>query len=684
MNKYLQLPQLFLCLVPLSVSAATIPVNSQAGNDSRTISEAVASASPGDRIAISPGIYHETLTVSCAGTEAAPIVIESADPANPAIISGADAVTGWKPVAGSDLPEAKHAHADKLYYADADWVPTQLFVGAQQQRNARTPNTGWWMAESDGKTIISPSLAGVEADSLDGAEVFFVLRKTVRQDLARVGGWSKGGPLVMAPPMFKGEPVPYGNGDHFYLRNLVAFLDEPGEWVAQKTGSGARLIYWPPSKEDLSQVEAPRRESVIDLTKASHVTVRGLKICHGAESMNGFGIGANVSPDKAGGQRDGIVIEDCAIYQNARFGITLGSFSHSTVRRCLVADNSYGISLKKSRDITIEECEIAWNENDGLIVTWETENVTIRRNAIHHHSRWAHPDNFQTYRGVNSVTLDSNVLVASGQGVHTQETTNLVARNNIFAGPSANLFFTGKNDTTSGYKLDHNTFALFPGGGIVLEGEGHQFEGNIIDVRGGTNGYSGKKKPESFRSTNNLFCLADNGKCLLATFSDARDGKYKAFKDLEQLQTVAGLENGSVLEDPGYPSAPARVGRLDPDRMVECSASKLVLDARDGSGITAGDHVEFDFDGVDRIVKEVRDKTIVIEPPLKEAPLTSVTVLNWKSHPVSPIDLRSKSGRGSDLDFEAFLRGDFNGDGKRDIPAWPDGIENPRHQASKP
>lgn len=677
MKNFLRLFPLALCFVPVSLSAATIEVNKAS---SKTITEALASAAPGDRISIAPGIYHETLTVSCVGTEAQPIIIESSDPANPAIISGADAITNWKPVAGSNLSEAKHPHADKFYYADIDWVPTRLFFGARELQNARTPNTGWWRAETDGTTINSSSLAHVDAVSLEGAQVFFVLRKTVRDTVELVGSWSKGGPVVMAAPMFKGEAVPYSSDDRFYLKNHVAFLDQPGEWVAQQTESGARIIFWPLSKEMLTQVESPRRPSVVDLTKASHVTLRNVKICHGTDAVNGFGLGANIVNSGAATPREGITIENCAIYQNGRFGITLGSFSKTTLRHCLVTDNAYGVSLKKSSNITIEECQIAWNSFDGLIITWDSANVIVRRNAIHHHSRWAHPDNIQTYKNVKNVTFDSNVVVASGQGVHTQDTVDVVAKNNIMLASSANLFFTGKKDTTSGYKLEKNTFALFPAVAIVLDGEKHHFEGNIIDIRGGVTGYSGVKIPQVFTSLNNLFCLPNNQKASLVTFNKSVNGKYTAFKNIEQIQTDTGLEKGSVVQDPNYPSAPVGIGRLDPNSIVVCTASNLILDPNDGSGIAVGDHIEYDFDGVDRIVKEMTGKTIVIDPPLKDAPATSVSVLNWKSHSVAAIDLRSKSGYGSNLDFEAFMRGDFNGDGKRDIPAWPEGIENPRLQ----
>jgi hypothetical protein len=415
---------------------------------------------------------------------------------------------------------------------------------------------------------------------------------------------------------------------------------------------------------------------VVDLTNAGHVTVRGLHVRHAADSTNGFGIGTGTGGGE--GRREGLVIEDCAIYQNGRFGVSLNGVTDATLRRCLVVDNSYGVMVGRSRGVVIEECQVAWNENDGVAVTWGSEDVTLRRNAIHHHSRFGHPDNFQTYRGVKRVTLDSNVLVASGQGAHTQETGALVARNNVFAGSSANLFFTGKGNTTDGYRLEQNTFALYPEGGVVLQGEGHSFAGNVFDVRSGSNAYAGKVRPKVFTSTGNHFSLADNAKGVLVSFSE---GGFKTFRDPVSLEAATGWESGSTLGEAGFANAPLGAGRLDPNRIGECTAERLLLDPRDGSGIKTGDHVEFDFDGVDRVVTGSAGGEIVIAPALREAPVMGVTVLNWGDRPVSRLDLRGKSG--STVDVEAFLAGDFNGDGTRDIPAWPDGITPPRKVSNR-
>lgn len=634
---------------------------------------------PGQRLVLSPGVYRELVKVGGGGTPEAPAIIEAADPQNPPVLTGADAITGWKPLADSGLPEANHPHAAQIFYTDLDWRPLHLFVDARQQHVARMPNKGYWPVETaDGQILASSGLSDVNAESLTGAEIFFVLSKTVRQEWSNLEDWDeKGRSVRLKAPLFKGASVPFTSGDRMYLANHLSVLDEPEEWVARQDGSTTRVYWWPKNPADLQSVEAPRRETVLDLTAASHVAVRGLEIRHAAKSSRGFGIGALGTIDGSG-RRTGLSVERCTVYQNQRFGILFVGCVDIAVQNCLVVDNAIGVSAEQSRDITFEENQIAWNHGDGLLITWGSENAMVRRNVVHHHSRFGHPDNFQTYRSVKNVTLDSNVIVASGQGAHTQETTNLVARNNIFAGATANLFFTGKGDSDGGYTLEGNTFTLFSQGGIVLVGNGHVFRNNIIELRGGNWGYGGKVGPTSIRSTGNLFWMVPNGSAR-AALANFNEGRFQSYRTLKELQAT-GLEEKSAFADPGFPSVPAYVVRLDDKRLHECSAERLMIDPN-GTAFAVGDHVEIDFDGIDRTVQEATADTIVVTPPLREPPVSSVIVANWGNKPVADIDVRTKSSEfGSTVDFEAFFRGDFDSDGKRDLPAWPDGIPAARQR----
>jgi hypothetical protein len=681
---------------PLALPALERHVDPVTGSDSnqgskdqpfQTISGASAALEAGSRIILAPGIYRETAMIIGSGTKENPAIIESADPARPAILSGADAITGWKPLAGSSLPEAAHPHAAHIHFAEIDWVPRFLFAGADKQTVAREPNSGWFPATTtDGITITSDKLTNLEAENLEGAQLFYFLAKGVIQQLADVKGWAgaKGAGVELTGPLFSKQKVTFTEGDRFYLQNHVSLLDRPKEWVAQKTETGARIFWWPPSEEALAQAESPKRIEVMNLSKAGHLTVRNIHIRHGASDPNGYGIGFENTPP-AEGTRQGILLESCSIYQNQRFGIRIMNGKDVTVRHCLVVDNSYGATASKSRNVIFEENQIAWNLNDGLVIAWDMEDVIIRKNAIHHHSRFGHPDNFQTYRGVKNLLFESNVLVASGQGAHNQQVVDFTARNNILAGASANVFFlsqpepdskkTGTEKEGGGFTMENNTFALFANGALVVVGGGHTLQNNVFEIRGGKYAYGGKIAPEVLTSKNNRFWMVNSTGATLANFNDGKNVRYS---DLGSLQSKTSLEEGSVEGDPGFPSVPLQVVSLDGKKIHLCTESELHYDGADVFKV--GDHLEFDFDGVDRTVKKADTSSVVIDPPLNTAPVSTVLLSHWGNKPVGPIDLKNTTHdkRGSDISFEAYMQGDFNNDGKRDVPPWLEKIPSPR------
>ena len=667
-------------------------VNGTTGNDSnagtkeapyKTVTAAVQMLGAGDRVLVAPGIYRETVAVAATGTKENPAIIESEDPANPAIISGADAITDWKPLAGSGLAEANHPHASEIFYADIDWEPKHFFFGAHQQKIARLPVTGWFSVSStDGSIVNSDQLAEVTADDLSGAEIFYFLAKGVVQTLAPVKGWSqKGSALEIDRPLFKEGFATFTEADRFYLQNHSSFLTEPGKWIHQKTEKGTRIFWWPPTKEALALAEAPRRIQVVSLEGSSYVILRGLQVRHGAADPNGFGIGginSRISPDAG----LGIIIDSCAIYQNQRFGLNLKGIRDGVIRRCLIVDNSYGVTISSARNVLVEENQIAWNLNDGLVVAWDAEDIIVKKNAIHHHSRFAHPDNIQTYRGVKNYLLDSNVLVAAGQNAHTQQTVDFTARNNIIGGAVANSFFvsqsepdsknTGSEKEGGGYVIENNTFTLFANGAIPIYGGGHKFQGNIFDIRGGKYAYGGKIIPAELTSTNNQFWRSEARTNQLAALSG--EGR-KVFNSVEDFQ-AAGLEEGSVYEDPKFAKVPISVVSLDGKKIASNSESRLYFEG--ANQFAVGDHVEYDFDGVDRVVRETDGQSIIIDPPLSQAPVTTTLLIKWGSQPVGPMDFTTTSTHGAKINFEAYMRADFDNDGKRDVPEWPAGIQSPR------
>jgi hypothetical protein len=99
-----------------------------------------------------------------------------------------------------------------------------------------------------------------------------------------------------------------------------------------------------------------------------------------------------------------------------------------------------------------------------------------------------------------------------------------------------------------------------------------------------------------------------------------------------------------------------------------------------------GDRIEINGDGLLRRITAVGSKHIEFEPPLPARPFRDALVWNWKQATSTVLDLRPQEGSpaltagtdgkpvGAALDIPAFQRGDFDGDGNRDIPELPDDL----------
>jgi hypothetical protein len=117
----------------------------------------------------------------------------------------------------------------------------------------------------------------------------------------------------------------------------------------------------------------------------------------------------------------------------------------------------------------------------------------------------------------------------------------------------------------------------------------------------------------------------------------------------------------------------------------KCTPSALYLyGAPLSDHFEVGDHIEVNFDGRARKVTSVAEDHIVFEPPLGKLHHHGWdVVVNWKDGSEFAWDVRpaadspargmGEDGRdvGSTVDIQAYRRGDFNGDGKRDIPTLP-------------
>jgi len=628
-------------------------------NPWKTVGKAAATLQPGDSVIVRPGIYRERIVPKHSGTKDKPVVYRAEG--NGVVLSGADAIAGWQRCTKQECFGNPH-HAN-IWRATIGWAPEALFVDGKPMTRAREPNTGWWIAEGGSTRTLVDSKHLVEpAERWLGSTVFFWDVSTTTQGWRPVAGFDpKTHTLELSKPIYRDRVVEPGK-DRYYLENNLAYLDRPGEFAVTSYATSAVFLS-PPDGDDPNDqlIEAPRRSRfVIEYGNRKHLRFEGFEIRHGAG--HGIGSWSKTAED--------IAITRCWLHHNLGTGLYLHVTNGLAVHGNLVAHNHNGVSCSTVTDAVIEANEIAENAFDGLVVGGGSDRVTIRRNFIHGHTLWGHPDNIQFHGGLRNVTIEENVLLDGGQAIMMEQCEDGIIRGNLIVGSEAVAVICGHRNVHR-FKILGNTIAFTGYSPLSCTGTHYEVRGNIL-YPGAHTACISVANGEGFRSDRNL--LYKPAGC---------GGPFAAFarnwpRDMDGFRKVSGQDAHSVCADPQFANAPVSCAQIDNRRLFECTAAKLVL--RGPTGIFAvGDHVEVKFDGVVRRVKAVGPDHIVIDPPL-EAPLDKAgLVLNWKDKTSFALDLRLRptspargageggADLGASLDIAAFARGDVDGDGKPDI-----------------
>ena len=276
------------------------------------------------------------------GTEGCPVTY-MAYPGETPVLSGGRRITGWKPANGklwvTQIAEVKAG----------TWTFRQLFVAGQRRDRAQLPNedegsyrvvgpiapkqssrsaknkTGFRYRTSD----IDKNWAG-----LDDAELVFLQHWTEAR--MRIGEIDDTNHTIT----FTGQswrPVTWSFG--YYIENLMAGLDRPGEWcLARKTGL---VHYRPMPGEDLraAEVVAPvatqlvRLEGDVDARQfVRHVTLQGLTFSHTHWQLpkEGYACSQAELPPPAAVQGEGAL--HCCFEQNTF--VHLGAWGLELGRGC--------------------------------------------------------------------------------------------------------------------------------------------------------------------------------------------------------------------------------------------------------------------------------------------------------------------------------------------------------------
>ncbi len=620
-----------------------------------TIRVAVAAMRGGDTVTVRAGVYREEITLNKAGQEGQPTVLRAA-PGQRVVVSGFLPVTGWE------------KQRDGIYTTTVEGVVTDLFVGLERQPIARWPREPWvWRLVND-----CNAAAGTfrDTDGLPSEEVLKAI--AVKPGSARAYLYLSEGNFFrdVGVKSLDVERGVIGLSDAKTLRNRVgryqllnhaALIAQPGQWAFEPVEVGrTRLFFRPRSEEDLRRTQVPRlgQQRLIHVT-ASWARVEGLEIEGSLKNA------VEISRAEA------VTVADCILHHNGH-GISVRRCARVELARNIVVANGNGVSVASTQGVSVHDNEIGFNLVDGLVIAGNvsgrpggeppTTDAQVCRNYIHHHLGLGHPDNIQTYRGVERLTLEDNVLLWGGQALMTEETEQATLRNCVVLGTSAYAIIFGHGNSHH-WTIEGNTIGLGGWGAISFTGKDYKLFRNI---------FYGNNLTLSAETTSddNLYALTDSNQPMVIVSKPKRH----PLATPPEVFAAIGQEKHGLRADAKLRNAPARQAWIAWDNANTTNRLKLQqAHTKTGAdGFEAGDKVEINGDGVLRRITAVEGDAIQIEPPLPEPPFRGALIWNWKTAANCQLDVRSdEPGRGSRLDVSAFQRGDFDGDGRRDLPEVP-------------
>lgn len=628
-----------------------------------TVAAGLKAAKGGDTVTVRAGTYRESVQVTQSGTAAQPTVLRAA-PGERAVLSGFVPLTGWQP------------RGDGIYTALTDAAVRDLFVGCAPQ-----PVSWWPSADQPMRYVAEPggqgfrdrdALAGqpalAPAAAAPGSLMAFVYYTALNGygttpvsalDLAT-------GRLTFTPDA---KPGPLkAPGDRYRLANHPALVRQPGQWACERLADKQfRVTFYPRRAEDLARTQVRRGRAPLSVgiwnARVAHVRVEGLEVAGSAEA----GLQVNACDD--------VTVERCLLHHCDGNGLSVRRSNDVKLALNVVLCNGNGIGVASSTRAAVERNEVGLNMVDGLDIAGnvtgrpngepETDDVLVRRNYFHHHMLLGHPDNVQTYRGVRHLRIEDNVALWGGQGLMTEETEDVTLRNCVFFGTDANVIICGHGNSHR-WSFEQSTLGFGGWGVIAFSGHDYKLARNVL---------VGNALPlvATVTSDYNLFWPSSPGDPVALTNAP----KWQRFNDPAAAFAVTKQEEHSRRADPGFRAAP-RLQAVAPwadgnraDRLA------LVWGGRNETSLFAvGDKLEVNGDGLLRRVTAIDGDGILFEPPLPARPFRDSIVWNWGQAASTDLDLRLRDGGpvGANLDIGAFQRGDFDGDGQRDLPELPEDL----------
>jgi hypothetical protein len=622
----------------------------------KTISKAVGLVSAGTVIIVKEGIYREELSTYASGTAGHPITVMGY-PFARVVVSGADVVSGWTPC--TQASARNNPNWANIYYKNLSWMPTRVVQDGADLLCARTPSAGMWVGTSDGTaTTMVDAVNLTQADNYwNGATVTLDYRGADLMDVVTVTDFVSSTHTLTVSPSWH---VPVAGRDGYYLSNKVELINGAGQWVAEDQGGGTyRLFVWAAGGGSPAghTIEASHRADGLwtGPNGISYWTIDNLEIRH----CTGTGL---ISTN---GGNNGWLVQNCLFHHNDGAGLSLsGETVGVTVRHCVSVFNWSGMGLG-GPNVLVESCEVGWDSVDGIVPNGTP--ATVRKCYVHDHDGTDHPDNIQVFFTNSNLTVDSCFIICGVQSLMAETLVNLTTTNNVIVGAAAYSWIMGSTNSTT----SHNT-NLCAGYSVYNSNGTNGTWLNNLSL-GGWNASTGT----TYSSDYNCFYIGDNATLSPVGYYGNSGGGYF----WSQYLAGSGQDSHSYLAA-AQPLAnvPVSFTAVTPSYTL---STRIIVGSDKVGLFSVGDHIEIDWDGVVRTVTAVGSNYVDFTPGDQRWQEKATQVANWKGNTnfvldVAPVWTSPAIGSASDggnmgssINIWNYAAGDFNGDGRRDIPDLP-------------
>jgi len=430
----------------------------RARNEIRKRKQAGGLPDGGVTVSIAGGLYERGQTFELgpedSGTEKSPIAYRGQPGAAVRLIGG-KRVTGFRPVSDAAvLDRLDPAARGKVHQADlkaqgiTDYgQPSgggiELFFQDKPMPVARWPNEGFVkIARVLGPTPVDVRGTKGCAEGIFAYEGDRPRRWAAEKDVWLHGYWfwdwadqrqkveaidPEKHSIALAKPY---HGYGYRTGQWFYAFNVLAEIDEPGEWYLDRQ-SGI-LYFWPPAPIEQGQAIVSVVPTLVRLKDTSHVTIRGLVL----EAARDTAVVVS------GGSNSRIV--GCTIRNGGRSAVAVSGQSHAVVGCDIYQMGEGGISL-----------------SGGDRKTLTPAGLGAENNHIHHYGRWKPMYSAGiSIAGVGNRAAHNLIHDAPHQAIGFGGNDHAIELNEIhnvcFESNDAGAIYAGRDWTMRGTVIRHN------------------------------------------------------------------------------------------------------------------------------------------------------------------------------------------------------------------------------------